>query len=132
MKEVRIEVYGRVQGVMFRDNVKKLSDSLKLKGFVMNKEDGSVSILAQGDKNSLSQLVLFVQKEPGFSKIESMSYIFSDAEKNKAVAISFFSNADSFQAPIEEGKKVGLLATFDLSRFRGRAELRLRVVDITP
>ena len=63
---------------------------------------------------------------------EHLEIIFSDAEKNKAVAISFFSNADSFQAPIEEGKKVGLLATFDLSRFRGWAELRLRVVDITP
>jgi single-stranded-DNA-specific exonuclease len=61
---------------------------------------------------------------------EHLEIIFSDNDKNKAVAISFFSNLESFKTPIEEGKQVDLLATFDLSRFRGRAELRLRVEDI--
>lgn len=52
-------------------------------------------------------------------------------DKSKEVkAISFFSNQDSFQKPLTEGLPVNLLATFDLSRFRGREELRLRVVDI--
>ena len=60
---------------------------------------------------------------------EHLEIIFSD-EKNKAVAISFFSGVDSFQIPLEQDKKVNLLATFDLSRFRGREELRLRAVDI--
>ena len=60
---------------------------------------------------------------------EHLEIIFSDG-KSKAVAISFFSGIDSFQIPLEQDKKVNLLATFDLSRFRGREELRLRVVDI--
>jgi len=60
---------------------------------------------------------------------EHLEITFSD--KNKEVkAISFFSNQDSFQKPATEGSPVNLLATFDLSRFRGREELRLRVVDI--
>lgn len=50
--------------------------------------------------------------------------------KGSAVAISFFSGVDSFKTILEEGKKVNLLATLDLSRFRGREELRLRVLDI--
>jgi len=45
-------------------------------------------------------------------------------------AISFFSSADSFSVPAEKGKSANLLASFDLSRFGGRTELRLRVVDI--
>lgn len=61
---------------------------------------------------------------------EHLEIIFSDVNKNKAVAISFFSGLDSFGTSLEENKKVNLLATFDLSRFRGREELRLRVVDI--
>lgn len=61
---------------------------------------------------------------------EHLEIIFSDNGKNKTVAISFFSNLASFQVPIAEGGKVGLLATFDLSRFRGKEELRLRIVDI--
>ena len=61
---------------------------------------------------------------------EHLEIIFSDANGNKAKAISFFSTPDSFQKPLMEGLPTNLLATFDLSRFRGREELRLRIVDI--
>jgi single-stranded-DNA-specific exonuclease len=61
---------------------------------------------------------------------EHLEITFSDTNKNKAVAISFFSNVDSFNNTLSEGLNVNLLATFDLSRFRGREELRLRIEDI--
>ncbi len=61
---------------------------------------------------------------------EHLEIAFSDQNKNKAIAISFFSNIDSFKNTLSEGLNVNLLATFDLSRFRGREELRLRIVDI--
>lgn len=60
---------------------------------------------------------------------EHLEIIFSDLS-GKATAISFFSNHDSFDVPLEEERTVNLLATFDLSRFRGREELRLRIEDI--
>ena len=61
---------------------------------------------------------------------EHLEITFSDINNHKAVAISFFSNHDSFDKTISEGLNVNLLATFDLSRFRGREELRLRIIDI--
>jgi single-stranded-DNA-specific exonuclease len=61
---------------------------------------------------------------------EHLEITFSDKNKHKAVAISFFSNIDSFKNTLSEGLNVNLLATFDLSRFRGREELRLRIEDI--
>ena len=61
---------------------------------------------------------------------EHLEIIFSDINKNKATAISFFSDIDSFENQISEGLGVDLLATFDLSHFRGREELRLRIIDI--
>ena len=61
---------------------------------------------------------------------EHLEVTFSDSNNNKAKAISFFSNHESFEVPLSEGLRVNLLATFDLSRFRGREELRLRIVDI--
>jgi single-stranded-DNA-specific exonuclease len=64
---------------------------------------------------------------------EHLEISFSDCDKNKqnkATGISFFSNINSFQKTLSEGLGVNLLATFDLSRFRGREELRLRIVDI--
>lgn len=60
---------------------------------------------------------------------EHLEIIFSD-QTGKAKAISFFSTIDSFKKPLIESVNVDLLAIFDLSRFRGREELRLRIVDI--
>jgi len=61
---------------------------------------------------------------------EHLEITFSDASEGKVKAVSFFSNNDSFQIPLTTDIKVNLLATFDLSRFRGKEELRLRVEDI--
>ena len=61
---------------------------------------------------------------------EHLEITFSNNGDNKTKAISFFSGVDSFKDTLIEGNKVNLLATFDLSRFRGREELRLRIVDI--
>ncbi|MCF7833992.1 MAG: single-stranded-DNA-specific exonuclease RecJ [Candidatus Pacebacteria bacterium] len=62
---------------------------------------------------------------------EHLEISFRDTVGNKGVAISFFSSLDSFSVnTLAEGMSVDLLANFDLSRFRGRAELRLRVVDV--
>lgn len=45
-------------------------------------------------------------------------------------AIAFFSTPESFQAKVATGSKVSLVGTMEKSMFRGRPELRLRIVDI--
>lgn len=64
---------------------------------------------------------------------EHLEITFSSGNENKnkeVKAISFFSGLESFSTNLTEGLPVNLLATFDLSRFRGRPELRLRIIDI--
>ena len=61
---------------------------------------------------------------------EHLEITFSDNTKRGVIAISFFSDENSFSKEIKEGENINLLATFDLSRFRGREELRLRIIDI--
>jgi single-stranded-DNA-specific exonuclease len=62
---------------------------------------------------------------------EHLEIIFSDNSKKNVIGVKFFAGLESFKTIIEEGKNVNLLATFDLSRFRGRVELRLRIEEIT-
>lgn len=45
-------------------------------------------------------------------------------------AIGFFMNPDSFGKRLVSGQKASLVATMEKSMFRGRPELRLRIVDI--
>ena len=74
LKEVEIEVYGRVQGVNFRYTVKKFCDSSDIKGYILNKKDGSVIIVAQGDSVALAKLVSWIGKSPGFSSVGEVNH----------------------------------------------------------
>jgi single-stranded-DNA-specific exonuclease len=62
---------------------------------------------------------------------EHLEVVFSDTGGNRTKAVAFFAGGNSFQAPVREGATAKLLGTFDLSRYGGRQELRLRIVDIT-
>jgi single-stranded-DNA-specific exonuclease len=55
---------------------------------------------------------------------------FKDCNGRPVKAIQFFKNEDSFGRPLKAGDRINLLANFEKSMFRGRAELRLRIVDI--
>lgn len=74
MLELKIEITGRVQGVGFRQFVKRQADALKLKGYVRNRSDGSVIVVAQDSRKVLEQFLTNVQRGPAFSKVESVSY----------------------------------------------------------
>lgn len=46
-------------------------------------------------------------------------------------AIGFFMDEETFDVPLEIGRKINLVGSLEKSMFRGRRELRMRIVDIT-
>lgn len=62
--KIKIQVYGRVQGVGFRFTTKHLADELDINGFVRNESDGSVYIEALGDQEQIDQFISEVAKGP--------------------------------------------------------------------
>lgn len=60
----KIVVHGKVQGVFFRDNVHKRANELELVGWVRNKMDGTVEIVAEGTQFALGKLVQFCKEGP--------------------------------------------------------------------
>jgi len=59
-----------------------------------------------------------------------LEIIFSTSNGRPVNAIGFFLTPESFQKPIQKGSTVSLVATMEKSMFKGRPELRLRIVDI--
>ena len=55
---------------------------------------------------------------------------FENSAGKKIPAIGFFISQENFKTAIEEGNFINLFATLEKSMFRGRPELRLRIVDI--
>jgi acylphosphatase len=56
-ERVNIIVHGRVQGVFYRARAKEKAIELDLNGWVKNRIDGTVEIVAEGNKKDLERLV---------------------------------------------------------------------------
>jgi acylphosphatase len=72
MKRVsaRIHVYGRVQGVFFRANMKKVAEDLGLSGWVRNLQDGSVEAYVEGPEENVRKLVEWCHVGPPAARVE--------------------------------------------------------------
>ena len=72
MKRIRIIITGKVQGVFFRESVRKLAEELGVAGYVRNEDDGSVTIEAEGGKIALIQLVEWCKDGPREAIVEEV------------------------------------------------------------
>jgi acylphosphatase len=69
MKHLNIIVHGKVQRVNFRHYTREQAISLGLNGFVMNQEDGTVYIEAEGEPDQLEKLVEWCKKGPARAEV---------------------------------------------------------------
>ena len=72
--ELRINIFGRVQGVNFRWQTVRFAKKNDIRGYVINNEEGSVFLVAQGRKEDLKNLLVWIQGNPGFSRVEGVDY----------------------------------------------------------
>lgn len=78
IKEITINVEGRVQAVFFRDSVKQKAHQLSLVGYTRNHDDGSVEIVAQGQEGALRQLLDWCYRGSFLSEVKSLSFHWKD------------------------------------------------------
>lgn len=72
MKRIRAIICGRVQGVFFRHNTKKVADKLSVKGWVRNNPDNSVEIVAEGSDDTIDKLIEWCRKGPIGAKVDKL------------------------------------------------------------
>lgn len=63
-QRLEMTVHGRVQGVGFRVHVARAARSLGLSGWVANRADGALAVIAEGDRVSLDELESAVRRGP--------------------------------------------------------------------
>lgn len=73
-----IFVFGRVQGVFFRENTKKKAEKSGVQGWVKNLRDGRVEAVFEGDRQNVEKLVNWARKGPIWAKIEALDVIWED------------------------------------------------------
>ena len=76
----RVRVYGVVQGVGFRYFTRQLAESFGIEGYVRNVPDGSVEIVAEGDKQVLKAFLDEVRIGPRFGSVSRMDVEWLEAQ----------------------------------------------------
>jgi acylphosphatase len=74
-------VYGRVQGVSFRFYTRDTAAGLGLTGWVANRYDGSVEVVAEGSRTALEQLLLFLHQGPSMARVDQVQHDFLAATR---------------------------------------------------
>lgn len=69
-KRLHLIIQGKVQGVFFRASTKEKARELGLRGFVRNKQDGTVEVIAEGDKTQLQKLADWCHIGPDHSIVD--------------------------------------------------------------
>jgi acylphosphatase len=71
----QIFVSGRVQGVFFRENTRRIATGLKLTGGVRNLFDGRVEVLVAGDETGVQSLIKWLKKGPNLAKVSTIEVL---------------------------------------------------------
>ncbi len=74
-------IYGRVQGVFFRDFVREHAHRLGLSGYVRNLPQGMVEVWAAGDKTRLEELVNYLKIGPPEAKVAKVITSWSEYQE---------------------------------------------------
>jgi acylphosphatase len=72
-------VRGDVQGVGFRYFVQRKAQQLGLRGWVRNNEDGSVELVAEGERDPLELLKRAVEEGPRMARVDRVDAQWSSA-----------------------------------------------------
>jgi acylphosphatase len=65
-------VRGRVQGVYFRASALREARRLGLTGWVANRADGSVELVAEGEEDQVKDLLAWSQHGPSTARVEKV------------------------------------------------------------
>ena len=74
----RVVVRGHVQGVFFRDSVRRRADQHGVAGWVRNCGDGSVEAAFEGDAEGVEALVRYSRSGPRGADVESVEVTAED------------------------------------------------------
>jgi acylphosphatase len=70
LKQLQLVVRGRVQGTYFRASTQREAKRLGVSGWVKNRADGSVEILAEGEEDAIRELYGWAQKGPSAARVD--------------------------------------------------------------
>jgi acylphosphatase len=76
----RVVVHGRVQGVFFRETIRRLAEEQGVDGWVRNTWDGTVEAVFEGRTEAVERLVALAHRGPPSARVERVEVVEEDEE----------------------------------------------------
>ncbi len=76
----RVVVHGRVQGVFFRDTVRREASRHGVSGWVRNTPEGTVEAVFEGDQDAIERLIELAQEGPPAAEVERVETFEEEVE----------------------------------------------------
>lgn len=78
---VRLEawIHGKVQGVWYRASTRDQAATLPVSGWVANRPDGSVQLVAEGPREALDALLRWCRQGPPAAEVERVEFEWGEA-----------------------------------------------------
>lgn len=81
-KQLRLRIFGKVQGVFYRTECEKYANAHGIKGWVKNNEDEeTVEILAQGEENILKNLIIWCWEGPPQARVDDVEEVWEEPKE---------------------------------------------------
>ena len=67
-----MRAHGRVQGVFFRDSVRRAAEQRGVAGWAANRSDGTVEAVFEGEPDAVERMVELCREGPGHARVERL------------------------------------------------------------
>jgi len=78
VKTLRLVIHGRVQGVFFRDSMRREAQNLAVAGWVRNRSDGAVEAAVHGEPAAVDALVRWARRGPQRAQVKRIEIELDD------------------------------------------------------
>ena len=81
----RLRIFGRVQGVFFREAMRQRADQLMVTGWVRNRSDGTVQAVVQGEAFEVETLIDWARRGPDAARVDKVEIESAEDESDHAI-----------------------------------------------
>jgi acylphosphatase len=72
LSTLHLVIHGRVQGVFFRDSMRREAQRLAVSGWVRNTAEGTVEAMVQGEKAAVDNIVQWAHRGPQRAQVSQV------------------------------------------------------------
>jgi acylphosphatase len=83
----RVVIHGFVQGVFFRDTLRRLAREVGVSGWAANRLDGTVEAVLEGEAAPVERLVAFAHEGPHGAHVERVEVVEEEPEGLSGFAV---------------------------------------------